>query len=254
VWNRVVGAVGVVLILVACGGGATTSNAPTSARPSQTTGAGSAATPVAIEPGEPIDAAAIATAKDALEAHDSWQFEVSYIQTGYDAPATISGTERRSPEVAVDATHHQTDGSDFRYIRIGDEIWYDAGTSEFTKVDAANAKNLIDQYEPYYLEGLADSAQQQGFEFNPIDTEVLNGISTTHYQLDEFYRERAVQLYDDITADQWAGDAWIANDGGYLVRLTWGPQTPETAQITIGFDYVVTAVDCDCPIEPPPTS
>jgi hypothetical protein len=246
--NGIVTALGAMLILVACSGGGST---PTGAGSPQQTGAAQSSVGGPPAPGESIDSAAIAAAVDALESHDSWLFDASYLMTGFDEPSTITGTERRQPETAIDAVHKQPDGGEFRYVRIGNQIWYDAGTGDFSMVDAADAENLIDQYEPYYLAGLADSAQQQGFEFNPVGAETVSGIATTHYQLDEFYRERAVQIYDNITADEWAGDAWIANDGGYLVRLTWGPQTPETAQLTIGFDYTVTAVDCDCPIEPP---
>lgn len=54
----------------------------------------------------------------------------------------------------------------------------------------------------------------------------------------------------NLTTAQWAADVWIATAGGYLVRLAWGPQTLDTAQIPVGFNYVVTAVDCSCPVAP----
>jgi hypothetical protein len=205
-----------------------------------------------VQPGEPIDADGITAAVDALESLDSWQFTVQITNVG--TTQSITGTERRSPEFAVDASHQLTESEEpFQYIRIGDDIWYDVGTGEFTQVQADQAQNLIDQYEPYYIGGLKDSVEVQGYEFDFVDNQTVNGIQSAHYLLSEADRENITESIDMEPGD-FAGDVYIATDGGFLTRLTWGPQSVENAQITIGFDYQVTAVNCECPIAPPTNS
>jgi hypothetical protein len=86
--------------------------------------------------------------------------------------------------------------------------------------------------------------------FESVGDEDVSGVATTHYTLSEADREDVTQLYDIDPAD-WAGDVWIAKDGGYAMQLAWGPQSIEDAQISTGFSYLVTAVNCECPIEPP---
>lgn len=243
---RTAAALALLVALSACGGGAAPTLAPgTTATPT------AAATPGA---GESIDSAGVQAAFDALENLDSWTFTSRYtIKSGESGiQPTVSGTERRQPLTAVDATHSQPDGSSFHYIRIGEDIWVDLGIGEMTHFDAATSENLIEQYEPSYIGALVDTVT--GFtraDYDPMGTETVNGISAIHYQATETDRENFVQLYDDITPDQWAADVWIATEGGHLVRLAWGPQTPETAQATMGFVYEVTAVNCACPIEEP---
>lgn len=236
------------VVVVACGGGGYATPAGSQA-PGATTVPNP--TPGAVVPGEPIDTAAVQAAVAALQEQDSWQFAVSWIGSGLDEKMSASGTERTTPERAVDADFPQSGGGvPFSYIRIGDQIWYDVGTESFTEVDAANAKNLIDQYEPYYLDNLAQSATEQDFEFDPVGDETVSGVATSHYRLSEADLEDVIQL-TELQPSQWAGDVWIAKDGGYLMRLAWGPQTVEDAQLSIGFDYLVTAVNCTCAIEPP---
>jgi len=232
--------------LAACGGAS-----PASEGPGGSSGPAPASGPPA--PDQPIDMSAISGAVGSLETHDSWTFTADVVQTGQpDAfERTLSGTERRSPEQAVSATFSQPDEPDQRYIRIGDDIWYDAGVGTFTQTTAQDSPDVVTQYEPFYLDNLAESATEQDYQFDPVGDETVNGIATQHYRLAQAERDRIVSNMLNITADQWAGDVWIAKDGGYLVRLTWGPQTLDTAQIPVGFDYAVTGVDCDCPVSPP---
>ncbi len=237
---RVTGLVLLIAIVVACGSSAATS-APTTGAPT-------------TEPqtGDVIDTPAITAAVDALQTQDSWQFTVSYITPGPDGglERTVTGTER-PVDNSIDAAHAQPGGLSFRYVRIGDDIWFDAGTGSFTQVEADGSENLIDQYEPYYLNGLVESATSQDYEWELVGAETVSNIATNHYRLGQSDREDIVENLQGITADQWGGDVWIATDGGYLVGLDWGPQTTDTAQIPTGFSYLVTAVDCECPIEPP---
>jgi len=248
VLSRVLALVFSGVIVVACGGG-------NSATPAQSHGTG--ATPAPLQtpggavPGEPIDTATVQAAVETLQGQDSWQFAVTWIASGLQEKSSATGTERTTPERAVDADFPQSGGGvPFSYIRIGDQIWYDVGTESFTQVDAADAENLIAQYEPYYLDSLAESATAQDWEFDPLGDETVSGVATSHYRLSEADLEDVVQL-TELDPSKWAGDVWIAKDGGYLMRLAWGPQTVEDAQISIGYDYLVTKVNCPCPIEPP---
>lgn len=242
--------VGLMVIAVACGGGTPAATTPGSGPTSAPTG-GQPSQPVA--PGDAIDTAAVSAAIDALQAQESWRFEVSTITMGLEGGVRndISGVQRTTPERAVDAQHFLDDsGTPFRYVRIGDEIWYDAGTGSFTQVDASAAENLIDQYEPYYLEGLRDSATSQDWTFLPVGTEFINTIEATHYRIDEADIGDMLETLD-LTADQWGADVWIATDGGYMVQLVWGPQRPADAGVSTGFFYEAADINCDCPIEPP---
>ena len=97
---------------------------------------------------------------------------------------------------------------------------------------------------------MAESLSDQEFEFEPVGEEVISGINTMHYAMSEADKEDVVQTLG-IDPAGWAGDVWIATDGGYAMRVAWGPQSIDDAQISTGFNYVVTAVNCECPIEPP---
>lgn len=242
------------LVLVACGSSpASSPGGGTPAGPGSSTAATSGTQPTSPPPeggdGEPGD---LSAAVDALTAHDSWTFEVHYFVSALDTgiESSVIGTERRKPLVAVDASHSQPTGTAFHYTRIGNDIWSDVGTGEPFHYDAAESENLIEQYEPFHLNGLVEAAERSNVEYEPVGEDEANGIPAFHYRLSEADRENIVQL-TDLEPDQWAGDFWVARDGGHLVRLAWGPQSVDTAQPTIGFIYDVTAVDCTCPIEPP---
>jgi hypothetical protein len=234
---------------VACGG----------APPTQAPGASSVQTtlpevtlggpPVA---GEPIDSTAIQSAVTALKAHDAWQFSVTLIRAGApNTSQTINGTQRTAPQSAISAAQTVPGSNDFHYIRIGDDIWFDVGQATYTHVPASEATNLIAQYEPYYLDGLVTAAESQNYEFEPVGDESVSGVSTTHYRLSDDDVADIVETMHDITAAEWAADVWIAKDDGALMRIAWGPQSVDKAQIPVGFNYVVTSLDCACPIDPP---
>jgi hypothetical protein len=245
-----ISALAVMLVLVACGGGTAPTPAGTLApgqtpSPVQPTPAGPA------EPGESITGENVLAAVTALQALDSWTFEATYWTRGLGAnlESSVDGTERRTPEVAIAATHSSTAG-DFQFIHIGDDIWTTLGTDEFFHYDAEGSENLLEQYEPSYIATLVGAVSRSTLEFEPVAVETVNGIATTHFTLSENDRENVTQTLD-IDPALWAGDAWIANDGGYLVALAWGPQSLEDAQPIQGFRYDVTSVNCTCPVEPP---
>ena len=249
--KRGVLAFAVMLTLAACGGNAPQTQAPGSAS-SQVPQSPRSQVTQAAQAGDPIDTAGIQAAVDTLKTHDSWTFEATGYSSGTpNFQQTITGTQRTKPQPAVSATHNSPNASNFHYIRIGDDIWYDAGQGTYTEVTSADAKNLIAQYEPYYLDGVVKSAQVQGYEYEPVGSETVSGIATTHYRLADATIEQIVESMKGITAADWAADVYISDADGSLIRLAWGPQSVDKAQITMGFNYVVTSIDCSCPVDPP---
>jgi hypothetical protein len=245
----------VVLLLSACGGPAATQPAPGTRTPTGATAtpAGATATPAGPVGGESIDHTGIASALAALQSLDSWAFAETYWieRTEGQEEFGVRGEENRKPVAAVHGEHPQEDGTIFEYFRIGDDIWYDLGTGNFTQIKASEAKNLIAQYEPFYITALAASVTAYtNVEYEPVGEETVSEIPAMHYRATQSDLENIVQL-TNLQPAQWGADVWIAKDGAYLVRLAWGPQSSDTAQAIMGFNYYLLEVNCDCPIEPP---
>ena len=234
------------VLLAACGSGAPVSQAPTqAAQPSraQSTQPG--------QGGQPIDTAAIQAAVAALKAHDSWQFTVTTYESGTpNFSRNVTGTQRSNPQAAVSATFSQSGQPDKRYVQIGDDVWYDAGTGSYVQTTASD-NAVISQFQPYYLEGLVSSAQGNGYQFQPVGPDTVSAVTTTHYRLADATIQSIVQPMNGLTAADWAADVWIADADGSLMRLAWGPQSVDKAQLQTGFNYVVTSIDCTCPVDPP---
>lgn len=243
------------LLIAACGGPAPGStDLPDGGTPPSTTDSPATDTPAPVPPGggDVLLAGEIAGALTALEAKGSWMFEVTVIAASSGGDLSIVGTERREPVPAVSA-RHTTQGSEFGYIRIGDDIWYDVAIGEWTHVDAGDARNLISQYEPFHVAGLVGfAAASVNNEYELVGEEEANGVSTRHYRLSEDDRTSVTEPLG-LTPDQWLGDVWIATDGGYLVRYRWGPESLAVMAETggIGFSYDATDFGCTCPVEPP---
>jgi hypothetical protein len=239
-------------LLAACGGASnpTASQAP-----------GSSATPAGATPtvaatavaGDSITSADVAAALKALQAVNSWRFAGKY-WSGYGGEGTeqaVDGVQVTKPDAAIDATHHNAQTGDFRYIRVGDDIWVTLGGPEvFYHYDAADSDNLRSQYEPFYIDSLVADAAGSRIEYDPVGVETVNGAQAMHYTLSDYNREKLTEL-SGLAPEKWAGDVWIATNGGYLVKFAWGPQTVADAQPIMGFNYDTLEVNCDCPVEPP---
>lgn len=235
-----------VLFLAACGGNSAATQQPSQAQPSR------AQVTQPAQGGDAIDVSGIQAAVAALKAHDSWQFTVTTFESGTpNFSRTVTGTQRTAPQIAVSASHTVPGSSDFHYIRIGDDVWFDAGQATYTHTTAAEGPNLIVQYEPYYLDGLVQAAEANGYEYEPVGVETVSGVSAMHYRLSADDVDNIVESMTGITAAEWAADVWIAQADGSLMRLQWGPQSVDKAQLNPGFDYVVTSIDCVCPVDPP---
>jgi len=250
--TRLLPALALAAFLAACGGA---TNPGSSQTPGSTsTPAGATSTPAAtVVAGDSITADDVAAALRALQGLDSWKFGGKYWQ-GYGGAGTeqaVDGVQRSKPEAATDAVHHTADAGDIHYVRIGDDIWVTLGGPDlFYHYDAADSDNLRSQYEPYYIDSLVADAAGSQLEYDPVGVETVNGAQAMHYTLSDYNREKLTEL-SGLDPDKWAGDVWIATDGGYLVKFAWGPQTVADAQPIMGFNYDTLAVNCDCPVEAP---
>jgi hypothetical protein len=244
-------AVVVMLVLAACGG-----SSPTPSPASSPTPAGATATLAATPaPGEAIDSADVRNAMAALNRLDSYQFNGAYF-TGYSGVGTqvsLSGTERSEPTLAIDSTAHTGTGNTGQYIRIGNDIWVNSGDPDaYYHYDATDPANgaLIAQYEPYAL--AAQIAQASGLQntYQPVGVETEHNIESMHYGLSQADRDRLIQA-SGLDPQIWAGDVWLATNGGYLVALRWGPQMAGETQPNQGYIWDTTATNCECPVNPP---
>ncbi len=221
------------LLVLACGG--------TAASPAAPTGGAQ---------GDQLDTAGIQAAVATLKANDSFQFTVTTYESGTpNYSQQIVGTQRSQPQTAVSATFSRSGQGDLRYVQIGNDVWYDAGTGSYTQTTASDTAALS-QFQPYYLDGLAQSAQSNDYVFALVGSDTVGGVATKHYRLAESTVQSIVAPMNLAPAD-WAADVWISDADGSLQRLSWGPQSVDNAQLQTGFDYVVTAVDCTCPVDPP---
>jgi hypothetical protein len=240
----------IALAVAACGGASTTTQPPAG---SSTPAAASATPATTAAAGDSITAQDVTAALKALQALDSWKFTSKYwsAYAGAGTEQSVDGVQRSKPDAATDATHHNADTGDFRYIRIGDDIWATLGTPDtFYHYDAATSDNLRSQYEPFYIDSLVADAAGSQVEYDPLGVETVNGVQSMHYTRSDSGREKLAETLG-LTPDKLAGDVWIATNGGYLVKFAWGPQNIADAQPIMGFNYDTLQVNCDCPIEAP---
>ena len=235
----------IAMLSAACGGSSATP-APASVAAASHAPAGSAAVG-----GQTIDVAGIQAAVAALKAHDSWQFSVTTFEAGTpNFSRLITGTQRTTPSDAVQLTMNQSGQPMKSYVRIADDVWYDAGTGTWNKTTASD-NAVISQFEPYYLNGLVNSAESQGYQYQAIGADTIDGVASTHYRLADSFVQDIVKNMNGMTAADWAADVWISTADGSLMRLTWGPQSVDKAQVQAGVDYRITSIDCTCPVDPP---
>ena len=243
--NRSVLAAAAVILVAACGGGSTASQAPSQvAQSSHASSSGGQA-------GQPVDITGIQAAVAATKAHDSWQFTTVTYESGTpNYSNNVVGTQRSTPQPAVKTTISRTGMPDKIYIQIGNDVWYDDATGSFVQTTASD-NAVIQAFQPYYLDGLAQSAEDSGYEFQPVGPDTVSGVPTMHYRLDDATIQSIVSNMKGMTTADWAADVWIATTDGSFMRLAWGPQSTDKAQLQPGFNYVITSLDCVCPVDPP---
>lgn len=256
------------LALAACGG--SSSQAP-STDANGTTDPGAPSAPVETAVSEPTDAPsapaepgdggeAFTAATAALDALDSYAFSVEISQssgppeTATTSHARYSGvvvnrpTEANSLKIEeLDAEGNVTSGTEF--VVIGDEAWLrDVGGTAWASMPAAQVSAMFASFRPEQMFGTYFAGF--GGNFRTVGTETKNGVETTHYQGDE--ELGAILGMIAGVSGQWSSDAWIANDGGFLVHSEAGAQAAsgtDAGSFLIIVD--ITEPNSAGPIEPP---
>jgi len=247
---RSAAAVTALLVVSACGGGSAPTPSPNSATPPP------AGTPV---PGQAISRADIQNSFAALDTIDSYTFAGSYFTgyTGVGTPVSLNGTERQKPQYELSNSVNRTNDNNQpeidQYIRIGNDIWVNTGAPDafyhYNATDPANGA-LLAQYEPY---GLAlQIAQSSGaqLQYQPMGTEMVNGIESTHYGLSQADRANLIQQ-SGLDPQSWAGDIWLSTHGAYVTRVRFGPVMQGETNPVSGFMWDTTSINCDCPVTAP---
>lgn len=141
---------------------------------------------------------------------------------GYPSSMTMEGTVITEPERALEFSMLDDSGpesSGLRYIVIGDEAWMDLGDGGVMPLSADDADALFEAYSPESLFGQSYVGYVDGM--NAVGTEQKNGVDTIHYTADESTLGVVSAMYGGVGLD-WAMDAWVASDGGYLVSAVMG--------------------------------
>jgi hypothetical protein len=248
-------AVTAMLVVSACGGGSTPTASPAG------TAAGASPPPAGTPvPGQAISGPQIQNAFTALGTLDSYTYTGSYFTgyTGVGAPVALVGTERQKPQYEIDTkttTTNQTDTTQVKaqYIRIGNDIWVNSGNPDaFYHYDATNPANgaILAQYEPFGLAlQIAKSAGAQ-LQYAPMGTETVNGVESTHYGLSQADRDNLIAA-SGLDPQSWAGDIWLATNGGWIVKGLFGPVMQGETDPTSGFIWDTTSINCTCPVTAP---
>lgn len=208
-----------VLTLAACGGGTSaTTNPDGTAAPDGTTAPTAtpgAATPAAATPEPDPNASPIAGLPSFdptellqnLEGIDSYRVAVTTNgEEGYRAAVVTK------PVLARDITLG-TDDDAQRIVVIGDEAWSGTG-DDLVAMPSQLATSMLAAFDPMLLfGGFAQAGAWQGAADQ--GTEERNGVQARHFHIDDASFLGAI-------GGMPAGasiDAWIAEDGGYLVAL-----------------------------------
>ena len=198
-----------------------------------------------------------------LRTLDSYQFTGWYFTgyTGLGTAQSLAGTQRQVPTPALDTVAHAdtgqdtgndtNEGVDGHYIRINDDIWVNTLDPDFFyHYDADTSPELVAQYEPYAVATHIANATGVQLQYQPVGAETVNGIESMHYGLSEADRADLIQK-SGLDPREWAGDVWLATNGGYLVKLEFGPVFEGETTPGEGWRWDTTAINCACPVNPP---
>jgi hypothetical protein len=200
------------LTLAACGGGTATTNpdgtpAPTAAPDGVTPAPTTAPDPNATTPAIDLPSFDPSALLENLEGIDSYRVTVSTDgELGYQAAVVTK------PVLARDILLGADDDAQ-RIVVIGDEAWSGTG-DELVAMPSELATGMLAAFDPMLLfGGFAQAGAWQGAADQ--GTEERNGVQARHFRIDDGSFLGAVGGMPDGASV----DAWIAEDGGYLVGL-----------------------------------
>ena len=223
-------AIGAALIAAACGGSA--SAAPTLA-PGETATPAPTATSDATAPvssdGVPDGSLAFSAATSALDALDSYEFQVeiatSKTTAGVETKSrtVMSGVVVNRPDKASSLLMDEYDAADTitsstGILIIGASSWTRNGASDpWVAIPTAQADLFIQgfaSFRPEQIFGLYFAGL--GNDFTSAGSETKNGVPSTHYK----GGEAIGSILSAIAGFQgtWNSDVWLATDGGFLVH------------------------------------
>jgi hypothetical protein len=238
--SRAVGLLGglLALTIAACGG--------TSAAPARDGDAGRGGEQTAGDA-----SAALQAAFESVVNADSFTYEATVREYGtYASSATTTGTIRTAPVEASIQTWTSQDGTTVVHLIHDGTLWLDGGDGRLTNVGPVS-DSIRDQQAPYLITEIWDQLDFQLEDYEVVGEEAVGGVTTTHYRLVDFRREQAVEIMK-IPASQYSADIWVDAEG-VLRKVFRGVQADESGEPTKGssVEWALTALDCECPVEPP---
>jgi hypothetical protein len=145
----------------------------------------------------------------------------------------LSGTILLQPQPAADITVAQT----LHVINVGGFDYQDLDLSgSFTKNDASNGSQA-DSLSPIavFAATFGPTFDFAG-GFDDKGSETKNGVAAEHYTANDSGQAALAELGSvaGVTADTWAADIWIAQDGGYPVSVSVTASVMATATSAAG--------------------
>ena len=213
------------LLVAACGGGDDATATPGDTSPTAT--AGVAASAPAASGGTGIGGAVTA-----LEDLTSYTFAIRMAAEGTagfsfvpsDGSMTISGTAILEPEIAMDMTMSTKDAAGaeaaFGYRIIGDKAYVSLGTDMWIETSAEDAQSTVESLKPgSFMSSFGGMDAMQ-----PVGDETKNGVACTHYSGEA---PAALGALFGLPTGTWTTEAWVAEEGGYLVSSAVAGEAPE---------------------------
>jgi hypothetical protein len=212
------------LLIAACGGGGTTSSAAPSA--SSTTAPATTAPTDQAPSAAPSDAIVLpsfdpSAILENLEGIDSYRITLTA-----DGKVEYTAVVVTQPDLARDITLGSGDEAQ-RFVVIGDEAWMGTG-DELEPVPAEMSQSLLTAFDPLLMAGgFASAGAWDGADDQGVEDK--NGVRSRHFRID------AGSIVGSLASMPPGSsiDAWVAEDGGYLVALTVVGEDGESFSIDV---------------------
>jgi hypothetical protein len=219
--QAVMWALGVAVLLGACGGSSATRAPAAVATAGGTTASAGASTVIPVAaPSAALSVAPLPSVGDVSNAATALSnvssYKVSITTTGGTNPGTESMVVVRKPAFAESLTATSA-GKTTRIVAVGSEVWIDEGTGTFTKepIPASALTAMTSAFDPgTFLQRARASAPLSALQ--TIGVETKNGVQAVHLRGDH---STAVPAGEPSIPPGAIIDLWVASDGSYLVAL-----------------------------------